>query len=417
MYLHRIFFVVVFAVLMVSGCENNVSNESVLPPPGPRWIDINLWRMILHPDGRWGFDASDSDHDNNSSGAEFPKGSNNYGLFAGGLMIGGLRDGAPMVLDINWGTEFTAGRIINSNPAPVDQLLYSPENETRVLFLAPSSNSNSPDVQHWPSDYGGPWDDVLQKPVLISDLDTWTSTHDLRAAELSSESDQSALGLEVRRMTYSKKGTSWENTTLIRFQVVNKSNQNYSNAYISWWIDHNLGTTIYNDAVGTDTLRNLVYTYNLTPDVTSTEKQYAVGHTLLYFSSSGLNSKWNSTYAYFNGNDPNGQIEKYRIQQGGINHKTGSSVDSALAGSVGGMYVYPGDPVAGSGTLCTQGRNGRLIGNVGPFMLESGKVYDIVVAVIGGEGSDRLTAVTDLRTKSDFIKNAFSTMAPNMNLK
>ncbi|HMV25972.1 MAG TPA: hypothetical protein PLG25_11950 [bacterium] len=418
MYLHRIFFVAAFLLFAVFGCYRDPGDGSPqLPPSGPRWIEANLWRMALQPDGRWGYDVTDDDHDGNSSGAEFPKNSGNYGLYAGGLMVGAYKDGAPVVLDMNWTTEFTGGRITNTTPTSVDQLEYSSEDNARTYFIGSTSHHDSPDLQSWPSDYGGPWDSLLSKPILISDLDTWASGHDLRADSLSEEAGQSSLGIEVRRMTYSKTGASWENATLIRFQVVNKSDQNYANAYLSWWVDHNLGSTVTNDAVGTDTARNLVYTYNLSPDVTSTGKQYAVGHTLLYFSSSGINSKWNSTYAYYNGNDPVGQTEKYRIQQGGINHKTGSSLDSTFAGSVGGKYVYPGDPVTGTGTLCTQGRNGRLIGNVGPFTLESGKVYDIVVAVIGGEGTDRLNAISDLRTKSDFIRNAFTTISPNMKLK
>lgn len=424
MYLHRLLWVGALFLLMMSGCEDqnpsNQPDDSIslkdTVPRTPRWLEVNRMRMILQRDGRWGYDYYDIDSDGENSGVEFPRNSGNFAVYAGGLYIGAMVNGNPEVLEMNWGTEFSPGRISNQTPVPVNQLTSTSADSSYILFQS-STGNDSADVAIWPSDYGGPWNAATSKPIRITDLDTWSSSHDLNADSLGQEAGQPVLGLEVRRMTYSRSAAPWNNTILIRFQIVNKSDQTYTGAYVSWWLDHNLGNKIYNDAPATDTLKDLIYTYNLTPDETSTGKQYAIGHRLLYFSEDGLNSSWSSSYAYVNGFDPSSNLQRYRIQQGGINYGNGGLVDSAFAGSAGGKYVYPGDPVTGTGTLCTQGRNGRLVGSVGPFVMESGKTYDLVVAVIGGEGTDRLNAITDLRSQADAIKAAFDAEAYKYELK
>jgi hypothetical protein len=74
--------------------------------------------------------------------------------------------------------------------------------------------------------------------------------------------------------------------------------------------------------------------------------------------------------------------------------------------------------VTGTGTLCPFGRNGRLMANVGPFTLESGKSYDVIFAVIGGEASDRLAAITDLRNAASDAVNIFNELIlPELDLE
>jgi hypothetical protein len=181
-------------------------------------------------------------------------------------------------------------------------------------------------------------------------------------------------------------------------------------------LDHNLGSEIYNDRVATDSVLNMIFTYNDNPDPFTTGMQYAIGHRLVYFTGAGKNSRLHSSNAYINGADPGDDSEIYNLMRG-LNID-GSLYDSSIVGSGGGKFIYPGDPVTGTGTLCPFGRNGRLMANVGPFTLESGKSYDVIFAVIGGEASDRLAAITDLRNAASDAVNIFNALIlPELDLE
>lgn len=50
-------------------------------------------------------------------------------------------------------------------------------------------------------------------------------------------------------------------TTFYNYEIINRSNNNYNNVYMSLWIDADLGYYL-DDYIGTDTLNNFGYTYN-----------------------------------------------------------------------------------------------------------------------------------------------------------
>ena len=396
------------------GPYKNVTDKDSLPAAGPRWIE-NQWRMILQADGRWGYDQTDDDKDGNNAGAEFPRYSGLYGLYAGGLYIGAIKDGLPRVSQIEYQSEFTPGGITNTTPAPFSQLTYSSPDSARIYVI--DDAQSGVDWRFWPVEQGALWDSVSDQPLLLGNQDSWSVCHDLRADSIHADDETgNGFGVELHRMTTMIKYGYMADIVFIRYRIINKSNVNYSGAYVSWWLDHNLGSIITNDVPGTDTLRNMVYTYNLTGESSSTGQQYAVGHQLLYFTGSGTNTKLCASNAYSNGTDPRTDNERYNLIRG-LTKLNGLQYPDSIVGVTGGTLIYPGDPVAGTGTLCHQGRNGRLMASVGPFVMQSGGVYDILFAVIGGEGNDRLDAIVNMRQKADQLKQVFPMMLPYFQMK
>ncbi|KAB2880652.1 hypothetical protein F9K33_04645 [bacterium] len=408
-------------LILTMGCiegqfeyHGNLTPADSLPKAGPRWIE-NRWRMVLHTNGKWGHDQTDDDGDYNNAGAEFPKGSGTTGLYAGGLYVGAMKDGFPRVSQIEFQSEFIPGRITNKEPAAFLQLTYSSPDSARIYII--DDDPSSIDWRFWPVALGALWDSVSDQPLLLGNQDSWSVCHDLKADSINADGETgNGFGIELQRMTSMIRYGYMADIVFIRYRIINKSNVSYSGAYVSWWLDHELGSEIYNNVPGTDTLRNMVYTYNLTEETNSTGQQYAVGHQLLYFTGAGSNTKLSASNAYINGTDPINDNERYNLLKG-LTKSTGLQYPDSIVGVPGGTLIYPGDPVSGIGPLCHQGRNGRLMASVGPFVMQTGGVYDILFAVIGGEGNDRLDAIVNMRQKADQLKNAFPMMLPYFQMK
>ncbi len=382
--------------------DGNTPKTDSLPARNDRWINGNRWKMALTRYGYWArhFDGR------GVFGAEFPSGSGHSAVYMGGLFIGAVKNGVPRVSEIEYQTDFMPGRITNSGP--FSELRFSPPDSSPIYII--NNIKDSPDWRMWPAQQGAPWDEVNQEPLLISNEDSWFVCHDLKGDSLEGSNSElgNGFGLELQRMTYMINGGYYfRDVVFIRYRFTNKSNIDYPEAYVSWWLDHNLGPEIYNDVIGTDTLRNMVYTYNLT--IEGTGRQFSVGHQLLYFSEGGMNSRLTSSNGYANGGDPSVDYQRYNLMQG--IGTTGVPYPAAIYGGAGGRFVYPGDPVSQTGALCKDGRNGRLMANLGPFTMKSGQTYDLMFAVIGGEADTPLNAVVDLRAKADYLKNVFFPLA------
>ncbi|MBX7151263.1 hypothetical protein K1X84_06445 [bacterium] len=106
-----------------------------IPETGARMVDANRWRMWLQPDGRWGYDPKDLDHNENTAGGEFPKGSGQNAMYAGGLYVGALKNEIPTVSQIEFSSEFLPGRILNTELADVSQLKASNPNSSAIYII------------------------------------------------------------------------------------------------------------------------------------------------------------------------------------------------------------------------------------------------------------------------------------------
>lgn len=408
-----------FVALVIFCCDDSYVHYSdasdfyldSIPETGARIVDANRWRLWLQPDGRWGYDPKDLDQNGNTAGGEFPKGSGQNAMYAGGLYVGALKNGISTVSQIEFSSEFLPGRILNTEPTEVNKLKFSNPNSS-AIYIITEPNINI-DWQFWPSQWGAPVDDHGE-PLQLSMEDSWCVFHDLGADTLDIREQQTnrALGLEVQRRTYMFEYLGTGDAFFVHFKITNKSSNQYPEAYVSLWCDKDLEEP-HNDLIGTDIPRNMVVVYNSNDGQTITGREYAIGYKFLYFTEGGIHANLSSTNWYQNGTDPTTDLRRYNLQKG---FRQDGTFNEGLD-SLHGGFVYPGDPITGQGVLDTFGENGRIMLNVGPFTMQAGASYDFVCVVIGGEADTRMNAILDLRKKADQIEDYFNLlMVPAMKL-
>ncbi len=74
------------------------------------------------------------------------------------------------------------------------------------------------------------------------------------------------------------------------------------------------------------------------------------------------------------------------------------------------MFRVPGDPVAGEGWIDASASDRRLLLVSGPFTMAFGDTTEVVVAVLGALGSDRLSSVSVLKFYDRFAQEAFNVL-------
>ena len=70
-------------------------------------------------------------------------------------------------------------------------------------------------------------------------------------------------------------------------------------------------------------------------------------------------------------------------------------------------FQVPGDPVTGTGWLDSNPADRRLQTSTGPFTMALGDSREITIAIMVGQGTDRLSSISDLRSKDDVAQVVF----------
>lgn len=78
------------------------------------------------------------------------------------------------------------------------------------------------------------------------------------------ETGGNKLGVEIHQMIYAFNNPNdsalW-NTVFFNYKIINRSSNTYNPFYITWWADTDIGF-YYDDFIGTDVNRNLIFSYN-----------------------------------------------------------------------------------------------------------------------------------------------------------
>lgn len=376
----------------------------------------NRWAMQLNNFASWGYDL-----DAGNVGGEFPAGSGNFLIFAGGSAVAVLADTSASDLasriaisESLYGGDFAPGEITNENVA-FGQLAAAHTFGRPVFSIDASQQGFYYDG--WPSELGAPAD-ASGNPLLVSDLDTWSVFNDVDTSIHFDDGGPLGIGIEVQRQTYQFNSTTLpgaENTTIVRRRITNKTNVTYPGTYFGFWCDADLGTAA-NDLAGTDSVRNMMYYYNASAESTPTGNQYAVGIKLLYDSENGgINARIKNTALTSSSSFPPGISTELDLYHYMLGLDADGSVRLASEGHVemdGDPFMFPGDPVTGTGltsvSLHPGGSDFRGWINVGPINFEPLQTVDLIYAVIGGEGADRLAAITDMRAEADNFETLFA---------
>lgn len=392
-------------------------------------FDANNLEMIVTNRGSFARNIAD----NGTSGLWYPNGSQKSVIYAAGMWVGALIDDEIHVTVAEYSYEYAPGTY-GATDGP----------QFRVYKIN-RGDTMADDYLNWPFDQGAPYVDENhngrydpgEPPQVLGDQTLFCVYHDGDPEYHTNDAGSTPpLGIEVQQTVFGF--SEWEflaNTVFIKYKIINKGENELEDAWIQIWSDPDLGRG-GDDLVGCDVDRGMGYCYNATnqdnvygtnpPAVGFLQVQDPItahsyrtvtlpdGTVLEDVRFLGLGS----FMKYTGGSDPHQPEESYAYMQG-LNPEFSPIIDPTT-GEVT-TFVNPGDPVVGSGWLDTYGADRRMSQASGPFDLppwedtnndgeadlgEPG-VQELVVAVIVGQGSDRLSSITALRYHADFAHYAY----------
>ena len=363
-------------------------------------MDRNNLDMVVTNHGSFAYDLITS-----NAGLVYPKGTTNTVVFAAGPWLGATVGGNVRVAVGAYSQEFV--------PGPMRNGTFLPDQPRFRNFKILRGDTASFDYLNWPVEDGAPVDGA-GKPALLGDAMTWCVYNDADPANHTDISGGTVpLGIEVQQSTFAfARPGPLGNVIFVKLKYINRGFNRLDDTYLTLWSDPDLGG-FTDDLVGCDTLRNLGYCYN----ATNADQQYgsdppAVGFDLLrgpivqrfpgVYDTLGMTS----FSKFINGTDPTAAIESYNYMRG-LN-RDGSPVhvnDDTLDAVT--TFQVSGDPVAGTGWLDTSSADRRFMISSGPFTMFPGDSQEVVLAIIVGQGTDRLTSITDLKSRDNFVQSAF----------
>ncbi|KAB2878689.1 hypothetical protein F9K33_12060 [bacterium] len=412
------------------------------------FVNYNNWSYVMRNNGSYMNDGLD----NNRGGGEFPRGSGKTIVRAGGFYIGTIKNGIPVVSEVEYNSEFQPGRITNSHVS-FDQLTAEdPSLPSQKVYLIDREHRTD-----WPEDA---LHDAFGRPALIADAQTWAVFNDLDTSlnqESLKESLDPGLGIQVTLESYAFNGPKIGDVVFMRYILTNKTNSDYTQSYFGVWSDPDVGNDIKNDLVGTDTTRGMEYVYNNTNEGPGND--FSVGFDILqgpvvytaeipprdalrYQNNKKIiryNPKKNtfvseaiaddhialgavSSVAHLFGSIPTNDVGRYNLMRG-----ADQTIGIMKWGPCGfeDYFMFRGNPLTEQGSCDVAGDNNpiiidfygwrtdaRTLLNTGPFTIKAGESQEIWVGVIGAKGVDRLDAVGNLWETDDLAQSFFDAGFP-----
>jgi flagellar hook capping protein FlgD len=357
-------------------------------------MDANNLDMAVTNHGSFAYDLLTG-----GAGLIYPKGTANSAVFAAGVWIGAKVGGDVRVAVAAYGQEFV--------PGPMLYGTYQPDDIRFKSYRIDRGNTTSPDYLNWPSQDGAPLDSLGQ-PALLGDAMVWSVYNDANPSLHTDDAGQTEpLNIEIQQSTFAfNRSGALGNVIFLKFKLLNKGLNQLDNAYFALWADPDLGG-FTDDLVGCDTTRSLGYCYN----ATNADQQYgssppAVGFSLLQGPAVPVSPGVYDTLGmtgfarYTNGTDPTSATETYNSLSGLHADGTPIYVNDDLGQPITTFEVSGLDPGSASGPtnwLDSNPADRRLFVTSGPFAFAPGDSQEIVAAICVGQGSDRLSSVSDLQ--------------------
>ena len=378
-------------------------------------VDANRIDMSTTNHGSFGYDIPNGD-----AGLIYPRSGQNTALFAGGLWIGALVNDSDLRISLaEYSFEYIPGRI---EPDGSWDTNYdsNPRWRTYKIYRGDLPGSN-PDYDEWPVQDGAPVD-ANGAPFQLGDQTLFSVYHDADPnAHNNGAGNTVPLGVEVQQTTFaSDQVGAGSDIVFIQWKIVNKSDDDWHDAYVACWTDPDLGGAA-DDFVGCDPEQSLGYCYN----ATNNDNQYgstppALGIDLVQGPIvpspgdvawvSGVevpdyrNLPMTAFLKYINGTDPNTADHSYNYMQG-LTRDGGPIVDP-LTGEIT-TFMVQGDPVEGEGWLDTDPADRRMMVSAGPFDLAIGESQTVAVAIVMGQGGNRLDSVRRMRENAAEAEGLF----------
>lgn len=416
--------------------------------------------------------------------ADFPKGAGGA-IFADGFVWGGMvNDGnsqSPRVGGTTYYEGIKAGRVrfddngnVIGSTHPDDHHIWwiRPDYQTAdltedaamIFYTDNPSNNEIQEIydnytffwQHWPADWGAPYNDVDDDGNYDPDIDIpgvpgadqtiWVVANDVPEIvdDSGNEYDywnsapslygSNPIGMELQITLWAYKaeqGSPLNNTVFKNLKVkytglVNgPSDATIDNFYLSQWSDPDLGDWV-DDFVGIDVDRSLGFTYNGTfrdgvfNDIFDMPTP-AVGYDVL-LSPTGENDEALSSFSYFGMgsaiSDPdlgeyNGTLQFYNLMLGLQPRPEYPNGIPWIDNVTGEPTLFPisGDPVFGTGDLdglTLPPGDRRLVMSSGPVSLNLGDEVEMVVALSGAVGENHLHSLHRLKKGNRKVQAVFN---------
>ena len=197
-------------------------------------------------------------------------------IFAAGLWVGGyvgteLRSVAATYN--NWelwpGPLAPSGNLPNANCGVYDRI-YRVTRADVDAYRQTGTATN--DLRDWPAALGAPVTDGDgiagnynlaggDRPEILGTETAWWVMNDVGATKRTTSSKPIGLEVQVTAFAMQSADVAISRATLYRYRFVNRNALPLTDAYVGIWTDSDLGNAT-DDYVGTDSVRNLAYTYN-----------------------------------------------------------------------------------------------------------------------------------------------------------
>jgi hypothetical protein len=359
-------------------------------------IDANNIKMFVTNLGVFGRDFSAV-----APGLEYPKASGKGCSYAAGLWIGAkVEEDLRVALGI-YTPEFS--------PGPIDEFGNYPDpgDTTHRVFKIAKGDTTSPDYLNWPVGLGAPVDGDGD-PLVIGEQTLWCVYNDANPDRHTAlEGGTAPLGIEVQQTACAfNTAGALGNVVFIEFKIINDLHDTLDSTYVAIWCDDDIGS--FGDDVGGCAVgRNLGFAYNGTaPDGVYGSNPPALGFDLLKgpIGDDGSELPMTAFRAYRTGFDPITPWQCYSVMKGLATN--GAPLVDPTTGETT-TYQYRGDPVAGTGWLDTTPDDNRILLSAGPFTMEPDDTQHIAVAIIAGQGSDRLESVKVMKSYDHIAQIAY----------
>jgi hypothetical protein len=302
------------------------------------------------------------------------------------------------------------------------------------------------DLHEWPTAYGAPFDDRDGNGVrdpgeepgfLDADMVVWMVATDLSSPALFA---CQPVGLETQITWWGYRGHrhALGNSIFVRYLMIFRGTEamnpeaRLDSLYITKYSEVDLGNS-GDDLMGCDTTLGLGFIYNgNSQDSELLKFGITIPHTLGYsllrartFPQGGLpqDLHMSSFFVKSTGvsfSDPPGGEEggkrMYRWMRGYLPDPSTTPLRTWGVDTEGHprFFVHSGDPVTGQGDLdglgteySTAPGNRRFLMNVGPFSLDIGDSVEIVYAITGALGGDRIRNIDYLRWLTKYLREAY----------
>jgi hypothetical protein len=377
-------------------------------------------------------------------GFHWPRGSTNTLTFGDGMVIAGIESKNFKIAGSIYSSSLQPGCIIRGKPAdPTDpnNHIFKIQKNWEKLPDGKLKDQFRYDYENWPVEYGAPYvEDINGKktPLFLGDQQIWFGMNGLNKELANSFYNSTPMDLEVQCLIWANNSKKYlENVIFKKYSIINKGQNDLDDAYLAYWSDPDIGDGS-DDYCGCDTISELGYAYN----GNQIDKNYgssvpALGYLILQ--GPIVKSDNSNEYAFWNfgvqkgyKNLPmtsftftskegdtdyfppatgtfGGGYEMYNMMKG--LKKSGEKwIDPTNNKSTG--FLLSGDPVTKRGWIDGPTSNlipsdRSIILSSGPFKLAKLDTQEFVIAIIVGDGIDRLSSISVLKFYSLHAKSEF----------